>query len=188
MHASTALGGNTLFAFLSHEDQSGTALSVIHSLIFQVARKDSNLQDMVCFVDREVLESSIPAAVSLLVNLVNACGPLRIVIDGLDEFEEFERGLLLRQVLKVTRECDNARVLISSRPEDNIESLLRNTSTSLHAETRNKSSIRVFFKSRFNEWLEGRTFSTAELEEMTALMDDIAGQAQGMHKISPNGI
>ena len=134
---------------------------------------------MVRSVERDALESDIPTAVDLLVGLINGCGPIRIIIDGLDEIDEFERTILLRQVLKISGDCSNASVLISSRSEDNIAALLGGTSTCIDAVTRNTSSIKVFFKSRLCEWLQGRTFSTAELTEINNLMDGIADQAKG---------
>jgi hypothetical protein len=75
-----------------------SVLSVIHSLIFQLAQKDPNLQDVVRSTDRNPLEFDLQSAIKLLTDLVACSGPVRFAIDGLDEIKslaKFDVSLLL---------------------------------------------------------------------------------------------
>ncbi|RSM08743.1 hypothetical protein CEP52_004493 [Fusarium oligoseptatum] len=149
--------GHTLFVFLSHEHQDTSAMSVFHSLIFQLARKDPKLMDMVRYTDRDVLEFDLSSAVKLFTNLVQGAGPVRIIIDGLDEIDETERVRLLCQMLKLSIDCDDARVLIASRPEADITSLLEKPSKSIR-----------------------HSLIPEDETEIRGLMGAVAGQAKGM--------
>lgn len=171
--------GHTLFVFLSHEHQDTSAMSVLHSLILQLARKDPKLMDMVRYTDRDVLEFDLSSAVKLFTNLVQGAGPVRIIIDGLDEIEETERVVLLRQMLTLSNDCDEARVLIASRPEADITSLLEKPSKSIRVDAQNTPSIHAFVMSRFDNWLQGHSLSPEDETEIRGLMGGLAGQAKG---------
>ncbi|KAM0551841.1 hypothetical protein ACHAPJ_008177 [Fusarium lateritium] len=172
--------GATIFAFASYEQHDTSALSVMHSLIFQIARKDPMLQDMVRQADRDSLEIDMSATVNLFINLVNGTGPVRIIIDGLDEVDETERIILLRQMLKISRECDQARILIASRPEGDIKTILEKTSKSIRVDTQNTSGIHAFVMSRYKEWLQTRSFNQGDSNEIERLIAAVADQAKGM--------
>ncbi|RSL51391.1 hypothetical protein CEP53_008444 [Fusarium sp. AF-6] len=172
--------GHTLFVFLSHEHQDTSAMSVLHSLIFQLAPKDPKLMDMVRYTDRDVLEFDLSSAVKLFTNLVQGAGPVRIIIDGLDEIDETERVRLLCQMLKLSSDCDEARVLIASRPEADITSLLEKPSKSVRVDAQNTPSIHTFVMSRFDNWLQGHSLIPEDETEIRGLMGAVAGQAKGM--------
>ncbi|KAJ4246539.1 hypothetical protein NW762_013480 [Fusarium torreyae] len=172
--------GTTIFAFPSYEQQEISALSIMHSLIFQIARKDPMLQDMVRQIDRDSLEIDMSATVNLFINLVNGTGPVRIIIDGLDEVDETERTILLRYMLKASRECDQARILIASRPEGDIKAMLEKTSKSIRVDTQNTSGIHAFVMSRCKEWLQTRSFKQEDSNEIERLIAAVADQAKGM--------
>ncbi|KAL6408506.1 NACHT domain protein [Ilyonectria robusta] len=172
--------GRTLFVFLSYEHKDTSAMSVIHSLIFQLARKDPNLQDMVRYSNRDPLEFDLTSAVNLLTNLIHGAGPVRIVIDGLDEIEQAERVRLLRQMLKVSSDCDEARVLICSRPEADITALLEKTSKPIRIDTQNTPIIHAFAMGRYHDWLQDHFLSPEDSTEIGGLISALAGQAKGM--------
>lgn len=155
-------------------------MSVIHSLIFQLARKDPNLQDMVRYSNRDPLEFDLASAVNLLTSLIHGAGPVRIVIDGLDEIEQAERVRLLRQMLKVSGDCDEARVLICSRPEADITALLEKTSKSIRIDTQNTPIIHAFAMGRYRDWLQDRFLSPEDSTEIGGLIGALAGQAKGI--------
>ncbi|RYP65442.1 hypothetical protein DL771_008314 [Monosporascus sp. 5C6A] len=172
--------GRTIFAFLSHARRSNTsALSVLHSLIFQLAREDNNLQEVVCQTSRESLSTDLTTATALLSKLLTCSGPVHIVIDGVDEIKEMERFRLLCEVLKISENCDEARVLISSRSEADIEKIL-NMTISIRVDTRNTDSIQTFTTRRCNDWLGTCSFDPADKSEIMGLLDPIAIQAKGM--------
>src|SRR3569833_344648 len=117
-----------VFAFLTHAlTVSTTALSIILSLIFQLARDDhidssghaaqeeSILQDFISGTSRAALTSDLGTAVDLLIKLLKASGPVHIVIDGLDEIDESERDQFLVRVLRVSESCQDARILIATQ-------------------------------------------------------------------------
>ncbi|RSL54227.1 hypothetical protein CEP54_010009 [Fusarium duplospermum] len=172
--------GHTLFVFLSHEHQDTSAMSVLHSLIFQLARKDPKLMDMVRYTDRDILEFDLSSAVKLFTNLAQGAGPVRIIIDGLDEIDETERVRLLHQMLKISIDCDEARILIASRPEADITSLLEKPSKSIRVDAQNTPSIHAFVMSRFGNWLQSHSLSPEDETEIRGLMGALAGQAKGM--------
>ncbi|KAM0344160.1 hypothetical protein ACHAPU_007882 [Fusarium lateritium] len=172
--------GNTVFAFLSHEQKNISATSVIISFIFQLARDNPTLQDMVRQISRDTLERNLPAAVDFFIKLIEGAGGAFIVIDGLDEFQELERVSLLRQMLKVTAGCDGARLLIASRLESDIRGVLEKGSRSIRVDTLNTDSIHLFTKSRCQDWLKGRSFNRQDSDEITALIGGVAHKAEGM--------
>jgi hypothetical protein len=158
-----------------------SAASVIHSLIFQLAQTDPNLQDMVLSADRNSLKTDLSSAITLLTNLINFLGSVRIIIDGLDEIGS---GMLrlLGQILTISKHCEGARVLISSRPEADIKAMLNKASIPIRVDDRNTPSIKTFVHSRLDEWVQGRVFTPEEREELTRLVDGIAKKAKGMIK------
>ena len=182
-----------IFTFLTHAfSNSITALSIIHSLIFQLARDDhiesnghsvqdeSILQDFICATSREALTSDLDAATDLLIKLLNCSGPVHIVIDGLDEIEEGRREKFLVQILRVSQKCQETRILIASRDEDDIEAILMSKAIDIRADTCNESSIRTYITARYNQWIHSREFSTEEKGEITSLLHPIATKAEGM--------
>lgn len=102
-----------IFAFLTHSlSLSTTALTIIHSLIFQLARDDESandepvLQTFVCGTSRKSLSSDLGIATDLLIKLLNSSGPVHIIVDGLDEIDEDPRRRFLMEILKVPRNPD----------------------------------------------------------------------------------
>jgi hypothetical protein len=141
---------------------------------------------MVLTANLDSLRIDRSAAVTLLVNMVNSLDNARIIVDGLDEIDNRVADRLLNCLLKISNNCEGVRVLISSRPETHIKLVLDSVSKPIRADSHNTSSIDLFVKQRFAEWLHHRTFSTEELDEIYQLRDRIAVGAKGMTKaISP---
>ncbi|KAF5667794.1 NACHT domain-containing protein [Fusarium heterosporum] len=172
--------GNTVFAFLSHEQKNISVNSVINSFVFQLARNSPALQDMVRQISRDTLEHNLAAAVDLFIKLIEGNGHVLIIIDGLDEIGEIERVSLLRQMIKVTDDCNGARLLISSRLEDNIKAILEKRSKAICVDTHNANSIHVYTKRRCQDWLRDRSFNRQDSDEITALIGGVAQKAEGM--------
>ncbi|KIL83643.1 hypothetical protein FAVG1_13126 [Fusarium avenaceum] len=179
VRASLSLG-QTIFVFLSHE-QDISALSVFHSLVFQLARENQTFQDMVRCSFREHLEFDLSSLVKLFTALVRVAGPVRIIIDGLDKIDKVEGSRFLDQILKVSSDSEEARVLISSRPEAYIKALIENkkSSKSICVDTQNTPSINAFVKSQYGDWLQDRNLSPEDETEVWELLSDAVSQAKG---------
>lgn len=172
--------GRAIFVFLSHVFSSTSALSILHSLIFQLASDDDDLQAALCQSSRADLKNSITVAVSLLTTLLNCAGPVYIIIDGGDEIHEIERGRLFRQLLELSKNCEETKILISCRPEADITTILGSESTSIRVENRNAGSIQAFITRRSQKWFETRNFLPKERAEIEGLLAPIAANAKGM--------
>ncbi|RYP01740.1 hypothetical protein DL764_006102 [Monosporascus ibericus] len=181
IRSSSSSCNQAIFSFLSHAFQHSTlALSVVHSLIFQLARDDSALQDVVCEVSRETLSSDLAAATDVLIKILACSGPVHIVIDGLDEIDETERVLLLQEMLRVSESCKETRILIGSRSEHDLATLLKPVSTEIRVDTQNTDSIQNYVTSRYCDWAKSRGFGLEEEREIMELLAPIAGRAKGM--------
>ena len=172
--------GRAIFAFLSHVHQSSTsALSILHSLVFQLASNDDDLQAALCQSSRENFENSITVAVSLLTMLLNYAGPVYIIIDGLDEIDKIERERLLRQLLDLSKNCEKTKILISCRPEADIAIILDPASTSIRVDNRNASSIQTFVNYQSHRWFQTRNFLPNDRTDIERLLAPVAANAKG---------
>ena len=160
-HASTR--GYELFAFLRY-DEEATALSVLQSLIFQLAAVNKDLRETLCNELRSTtrdlrrdLKSSTSFAADILLKLVKcAPEPVYIVVDGLDEVEREDRQLILERLLALRDKIGSAgvtKLLISSRREDNIERLLRNSCKVIRLDQNNSACIQRYIARETKLWL-----------------------------------
>lgn len=173
--------GRAIFAFLSHVHSSSTsALSILHSLVFQLASDDDDLQAALCQSSRKNLENSIAVAVSLLTTLLNGAGPVYIIIDGVDEIDEVERGRLLRQLLDLSKDCEETKILISCRPEADITTILGSASASIRVDNRNASSIQAFVNHQSHRWFQARNFLPNDRADIERLLAPVAANAKGI--------
>lgn len=140
-HAMTI--GPTAFAFLDHDFSSSTsALTVVHSVIFQLASQNDDLQDIVRQSAGQQLKNTLSLAVKVLKNLLLHCaGRVFFIIDGMDEIDEIERSRLLGSLLDLSRDCHETRILISSRQDVVISRLLQDSAMSIHVNQRKMGSI-----------------------------------------------
>lgn len=148
----------TIFAFLNNALSTSTsALTILHSFIFQLASKTDDLQSALCHAGRQDLKSSLECAVSILKLLLDCAGPTYFVLDGLDEIELQERRRLLSELVKLLNECKTARILISSRAESDIERVL-GALPRIRVDRHNSGSIQVFVDRQSAEWFAQRDF------------------------------
>jgi nucleoside-triphosphatase THEP1 len=172
------------FAFLDYKQSSAlSALSVIHSLIFQMASRSDDMEAIVCQSDVAAVKSQIEIATALLKTVLDCAGPSHIVIDGLDEIDGIERTVLIKQLLHLSAECSELKVVFSSRGEADIARVLRdNKVTIIEAHRRNTESIEVFVDARRDDWFRERQFWPEMQEELTRLLNPLAAKAGGMVK------
>ncbi|KAM7189880.1 hypothetical protein V8F33_009789 [Rhypophila sp. PSN 637] len=174
------LGKRVVCAFLTHSFSASTsALSVLHSFIFQLARTTDDLQGALCHSSRQDLKSSLDCAAEVLTSLVDFAGPTWFVVDGLDELDLIERLRLLSQLVELAKECETLRILICSRAESDIERAL-GTSPRVRVDHSNSHSIEVFVKYETTQWLSRKYFGHQELTEIEGLLAPLASKANGM--------
>lgn len=170
----------TVYTFLSYTFSSTlSALSILHSLIFQLASGDEDLQDVVCQAGGENLKSNLDAAANLLKTLLVGAGPTYIVIDGLDEIGEIERCRLLKRLLEMPETCHEVKILLSSREEADIMDLLKDQ-VSIRVDSRNAGSIQTFVNRRVEEWFGRCNFLPEAQGEIQRLLAPLASNAEGM--------
>lgn len=173
--------GRTIFAFLSHVHCSSTsALSILQSLIFQLADNDDDLQVALCQSSRKDFENNIAVVMSLLTRLLNCAGPVYIIIDGVDEIDRTERGMFLRPLLDLSKNCEETKILISCRPEADITKILDTVSASIPVDKRNAGSIQAFVTRQSHEWFQTRNFHPKERADIEKLLAPLASNAKGM--------
>lgn len=175
--------GHTAFAFLSHTFSSTTsALTVFHSLIFQLASKNDSFQDVLCQAAREHLKSDMTVAAEILKSLLDCAGPAFLIVDGVDEIGEIERSILLKRLMELSRDCNETRILISSRQEDDISKLLRDNAESIRVDHRNAGSIQVFVSTCAKEIFQSRDFPPDIQHELGHLLVPLASKAKGTYR------
>lgn len=169
----------TAFVFLTYTETETSALSTIHSLVFQLAEKSPELKEIVCQSMNENLRSDIAASSKLLSDLIIYTGSVYVVIDGVDEISEFERRGLLKELLKLSRTCQ-VRILLSSRSEADIVHQLANTVATVQVDDHNEASIGSYVHHRAQEIFIQRKMARSSRERILNLLVPLASRAKGM--------
>ncbi|KAI0600874.1 NACHT domain protein [Biscogniauxia sp. FL1348] len=173
--------GRTAFAFLSYkENRNATAISILHSLIFRVVSGEDDLETVVCQSCKEESKRSLQGATELLTTVLACAGPVYLIVDGLDEIDEGERGRLITQLLLILKSSHGVRLFISSRAEADLISILRNDATVLRVDQRNSECIKTFVERWARHWLVEREFLQEEQTEIEAGLAPLAAKSQGM--------
>ncbi|KAK7976663.1 Short chain dehydrogenase sol3 [Apiospora arundinis] len=173
--------GRTAFVFLSFRDSRGTsALHIIQSLMFQLASWDDDLQSLVIREVHGNYGRDVRSAASILRKIVEAAGHSYLVVDGLDEIGENDRRRLLEELLPISEKCSNLRILISSRPESDLDSLLRKDAKVIRVDHHNKSSIQTFVAIWVSKWTLNRSFGCAAEVKIQTHLALLSSKAKGM--------
>jgi hypothetical protein len=170
----------TAFAFLTYQETKTSALSTIHSLVFQLARRDDEMKAIICESMSEDLESDITAASNLLTSLIRYAGFVYLIIDGVDEISTAERGRLLTELLKLTKICEKLRIILSSRPEADIVRLLGDAAVVIQIHDHNEKSIKGYVHERSQDIFNTRKVFPRARMEITKLLAPLASRANGM--------
>jgi hypothetical protein len=149
-------------------------------LIFQLLSTDHNLQAILGQTNTEDLKRSIDEAGKLLTTLLACGGPVYIIVDGLDEIEKAERCTLLQQLLKVSDDCEELKILISSRIEDDITKLIEVKADTIRVDHQNVSSIQAFITQRTKTWYQERKFIPEAQTEINHLLKPLALTSKGI--------
>lgn len=173
---------NTLFAFLSYRDPHITTVKIFQSLIFQLLLENPDLQPILSHEFQSnfrKLSSDTTYVRGLLTKLLQIAGFTCVIVDGLDEIEESERQFLLRALLEVHRDCEDMKLLISSRAEDDITRLLQNEIEPVRVDKKNVEDIRTYVQQRTDEWLASSGFDVETSTETRKLLVSLASKANG---------
>jgi hypothetical protein len=173
--------GHSLFAFLSYKHSASvSAISVLHSLVFQLSADDAMLQAIVCQSSGESFRHDIEAAESVFKTLLISAGDVFLTIDGLDEIESFPRRQILKILLRLSSEVDGLRLLVSCRAEFDILNLLKGNCSSIRIDELNTGGIQAFITQRTSEWYEERDFFPEARQEIENLLAPLAKKSKGM--------
>jgi len=180
---------NTLFAFLSYRDPHITTVKIFQSLIFQLLLENPDLQPILSHEFQSnfrKLSSDTTYVQGLLTKLLQIAGFTCVIVDGLDEIEESERQFLLRALLEVHRDCEDMKLLISSRAEDDITRLLQNETEPVRVDKKNVEDIRTYVQQRTDEWLASSGFDVETSTETMRLLVPLTSKANGEYVPRPN--
>lgn len=174
--------------FVSHIHQTSTTTrSILQSLLFQLAFDAEDAQSVLVESNERELLGSTRYVRELLKTLLNTpgVGPTYIILDGLDEMEAVERGILLEQLADL-ESCPEVRTLISSRPEDDIASILDAKASKIRVDKRNSDSIQSYVNQRTRDWMRTANFDQEIRKQVEHLLKPLAEHANGKYPTDPN--
>jgi hypothetical protein len=170
-----------IFVFLSHQySQNSTPIDILHSLIFQFVLENQDLRAILCNTfasNRRDLKSSTSFARDTLIVLLQSVEVAHIVIDGLDEIEE--RGRVLQELLFVWQRCENVKILISSRKEEDIVRMLPVETKRIWIGSKNIGNLQYYVSQRIRDWFSAREFDEQTQSEIRDLLLPLASFAKG---------
>lgn len=173
-------GSKTAYLFASHRDSDTTALSLIHSLLFQLAADDADLQIALINSNAKDWKYNTFTATVALQKAVAATGQLFVIVDGLDEVDESERKIFLQQLLKVSSACAKLKICICSRLERDIENLFGEVAVSISVNKNNSRSIRTYTEQRYTDWMQEAQFTAEAQIDIYAPFSVIATRCEGL--------
>ncbi|KAG6979127.1 hypothetical protein Forpi1262_v016525 [Fusarium oxysporum f. sp. raphani] len=176
-----------LYGFIDYDNQAmRRPLRLWHSLIFQLVSHNRDL----CSIVHEILITKYDSLTSdneyveeFFSNLVQSSGPLRIVIDGLDEADETERGAAVDYLLRMTESHPNIKLLLSSRPERDLEIKLKQKFHVIRVDQHNEVDINNYVKIEGDAWLSELQECGADDEscnQIRTALEALVKRANGM--------
>ncbi|OJJ99037.1 hypothetical protein ASPACDRAFT_79712 [Aspergillus aculeatus ATCC 16872] len=170
-----------LFAVISHlANDTSTALKVLQSMLFQAADEEQDLQAVLLEAKERELRGSTLQVTELLKAFLRTADHTRIIIDGLDEIEEYERQVLLERLEDLVKGCPGVRILIGSRPEGDISRRLDGKAITINVHDRNAGSIQHYINHRARSWIDSLECLPATETEIGVLLSPLAAKAKGM--------
>lgn len=173
--------GRAIYAFLSHTHADNTTISIIHSFLFQLASEDASIQAMLADANKREFVSDTAVAKVLLADAIGYAGNTFLVVDGLDEIAESERGDFLSLMMEILDSHPGLRFCISSRAEDDIRKILDSKAAVIRIDTKNSPGIYTYVQSRFKRWMREASFTHEGSDEIRALLSPICVKAKGAH-------
>lgn len=173
-----------VFAFLDyHFRESVSTLQLLHSFIWQMTLDDEKLQAPLISAHKQEyrrLNSDLGFVKDLFGLFLDSVPIMFIVIDGLDEIPQVERGQILRILLEILQMRTNVRVLISSRPEDDILNIVSKEAQTLRVHDCNHLDVKAYVRSRAASLVSDASIAESGLApEISNLMEKIGAKAEG---------
>ncbi|KAF5574950.1 Nacht domain protein [Fusarium subglutinans] len=179
-HIQSLDGTHTVFVFLTYLDSHTSALSVLQSLIFQLASTSLSLKTILCQSDLLHLGNDFKVAATLLQTLIESAGVVRVIIDGLDEINPTQRSRLIKELVRLNGECGGCHILLTSRAESDISRDLAGKTMDLQVDKNNAGSIQVFVNQTMAEWFKERGFVPEVQDKVQGWAAPLAFHAKGM--------
>lgn len=185
------LSKTTLFVFLSYKQGDISTVSIVHSLIFQLIGAedlDETLkQDLRAKLfntfqsSQRSLKSNTRFARETLTDLLKCVGPTYIIIDGLDEIPKSESMLeTLNELLEMLKVSTETRLLISSRAQDEIATVLKKVMPKVvRVDDKNRGCIQAYVSITSEKWLGQSGFDEEARLEIKSLLAPLAAKAKG---------
>ena len=177
--------GPTLFAFLSHTvSSSTTALSVLHSLIFQLTAYDGDFQAIICRCKLSDVQSKLEAAKELLKSLLTSSST-HIVVDGLDEIDGLEQLLLINTLISLLQDCKGVRILISSRTDSDLTRAMEGHAARIQVDSNNLQSIQMFVDYEVQRFFQSRKLDKPATVAIEKWLVPLATKSRGSQYAIP---
>lgn len=144
-----------------------------------MALEDDELQSIVCETSLESLKTDLGASVQVLKMLLCCLGSAYIVIDGVDEMNLEERERLVPQLISISKLETAAKILVSSRPEDDLRRNLEPHAATIRADQRNSDGIGNFIARRAKCWYLRRGFDKNAQSELNDLLGPLTSKSNG---------
>lgn len=148
------------------------------SLVFQLAFEDKDVQAVIAQSSERELRSSTNYVSNLLKTLLSNAGHSYIVLDGLDEMGVVERKILLQELTALDK-CQETKILISSRKEDDFAKILDTKSTIIRVDKRNSVNIQSYVNQRTKDWMREVGFNKQAETRIRNLLAPLAANAAG---------
>jgi hypothetical protein len=171
---------HSLFAFLTYTHSTNiSALSILHTLVFQLSADNPTLQSILCQSSGENFRCNIEAAKSVFKTVASSAGTLYITLDGLDEIEKAPRSKILEILLQFSSEIDGLRLLVSCRAEGDITRALKGKCSSIRIDEHNTEGIHTFITQHTSKWYNERGFRPEVRKEIGSLLAPLADKSKG---------
>ncbi|KAF7538368.1 hypothetical protein G7054_g3005 [Neopestalotiopsis clavispora] len=173
--------GRVAYAFLSYTASDATsALSIMHSLISQLIADDGDMQTILCESISQSFEDSRSAALEIWNALLQSyAAPVYIIVDGLDEIHEDDRGDFVESIQNSLKECQNLMVCLSSRPESDLHDLLAQDASTVRVNERNSESIAIFVNHWISKWFRRNRVYEETKSRIRKWLAPLASKANG---------
>lgn len=173
-----------MFAFLKYQSrESISTLQLLHSFIWQMALDNEQLQSPLISAHRREyrrLNSDLDFVKEVFCQFLDSMSTVFIVIDGLDEILQRERLQLLQTISEILQMKSNTKLLISSRPEDDISRMISKEAQPIRVHDCNKHDIQAYVIRRASSLVSDANFAEPEItQEISNLMEPIAAKSEG---------
>ena len=118
-------------------------------------------------------------AQDLLLTMLQLVEHPYMIVDGIDEIEYLERQCLLGLLLSLCKDCGNLKLLIGSRGEYDIVSLLRPKALTIRVDHKNSKDIEFYVNSQVDMWCSKLNFDGTTSLEIRTLLSSVALKAKG---------